>query len=225
MFALVGYLVLSVAAGDDVVLQVAAAKPKQQRSAEPEPTIGFEVIQLIEDGWTRIYTGKAAEALDLLNKAVEMAPKNAAALSGLGWALLKTDDPDSAEKYFRRAIVVDPGNKSALHGMGEINYLRHNYTAAEAYLRKVPPVDPAAWLTLAKINLLQGHYEEAAKWTQKVRAWGNEDDLVGHILAASIVGELDDELRAQIEPPKRKKTAAANPPAKATAKPRGKSAQ
>jgi hypothetical protein len=43
-------------------------------------------------------------------------------------------------------------------------------------------------------------------------------------LAASIVGELDDELRKEIEPPKRKSTAEADRPGKPAAKPTRKAA-
>lgn len=228
MFALVGWLVLGLANAEDGTLELASAKPKAKADAKSDPKndprTALVVIQLVEEGWTRLNTGRPAEALTRLEKAVELSPRNTGALSGLGWALLRTDEPDAAEGFFKRALAVDPKNWFAQHGLGQISFLRRNYTAAEAYLRKAPGLAPEAWLTLAKINLLQGQYDEAAEWARKLVTSNNDSDLVGHILAAAIVGELDDDLRKEIEPPKRKGTPEADRPGKPSLKPSGKAA-
>jgi tetratricopeptide (TPR) repeat protein len=224
MFALIGWLALGFVLADDGALQMASVKPKANTDVKNDPDTIREVNQLIEQGWGQLQMGKPAEALPLLDKAAKLAPKNASVLVGLGWALLKTDDLDAAEKYFKRAIVVDSRSWSALHGLGQLSFLRGNFTAAKAYLNKIPPREAEAWLTLAKINLLQGQYDEAADWARKLAATGNDSDLVGHIMAAAIVGELDDDLRKEIEPPKRKGTPEADRSGKPPLKPSGKAA-
>jgi hypothetical protein len=60
---------------------------------------------------------------------------------------------------------------------------------------------PAAWYGLARLYLLQGKFDKAEKWAQKVVSSGQADDSAKQMLQAAKDKRLTDELRAMIEPP------------------------
>jgi hypothetical protein len=74
------------------------------------------------------------------------------------------------------------------------------FDQAERYLLKAAPQAPAAWYGLARLYLLQGKYEEAEKFAQRIEDSGQADELVGKMLQAAKGKKLSDGLRAMIEP-------------------------
>ena len=64
-------------------------------------------------------TNRHEEALVLIQKAVDLAPKNAYYLDSLGWVYYKLGDLDNAEKYLREAIAIQDDAEFLAH-IGEV---------------------------------------------------------------------------------------------------------
>src|SRR5208337_2934048 len=75
---------------------------------------------------------------------------------------------------------------------------------AEEYLLKAAPSAPAAWWGLGKIYLLQGKWDQAAIYLQKIvgssQATGTDLEQVKLMLDAAKSQNLPDSLRKQISP-------------------------
>jgi len=156
---------------------------------------------LAQEGWSAWQAGKLDEAKDKFQRAVKLDPKLVNAWNGLGWAQFNGGNADEGEKAFRKALELEPNFPAALNGVGQIELSRRNYDNAEKALLKAAPSASAAWFGLARIYLLQGKFDEARKWAQKVvdSPDGKEAEP---LLAAAKAGKLDDDLRKQIEPAK-----------------------
>src|SRR5262249_31492279 len=64
---------------------------------------------LLADATNAIQQGKLLAARTALDKAVSLAPKNAAAHNLLGWVLLANGDVTAAVEQFHFALGLDPG--------------------------------------------------------------------------------------------------------------------
>ena len=74
------------------------------------------------------------------------------------------------------------------------------FDLALKYLKEAAPQAPAAWFGLARLYLLQGKYDEARQWAQKIVDSGETDDTAKQMLKAAEEKKLSDALRKQIEP-------------------------
>jgi len=212
MFALACYLVLGFAASDDGSVQLVAAKAKAA-AADQDASARFA-----QEGWQLWQSGKPAEAVEKFEKAVELSPKNTAALNGMGWAQFNSGDPKAAEASFKKVIALEPKHPGALNGLGQISFFAHDFPAAEKYLLKAAPQASAAWYALTKLYLLEGKYDQAQKWAKKLVAAGDADETAKQMLAAAEAGSLDEALRNQIEPPQAAKNKSAKSQAKTAEK-------
>ncbi|HEX6738199.1 MAG TPA: tetratricopeptide repeat protein, partial [Vicinamibacteria bacterium] len=89
---------------------------------------------------------KAAEALELIDKALKRQPKNGAFLDTRGWALYKLKRLPQAEEALRKAVEAAPGEVEILDHLGDVLLARGNRAAALEQWRKAladPDVEDA----------------------------------------------------------------------------------
>ena len=98
-------------------------------------------------------------------------------------------------------IELEPNHAAALNGLDELAMDQRKYDEAEKYLLKAAPTAPAAWYGLARLYLIKGEFDKAAKWAKKVIDSGESDDLMAEVLQAAKAKKVPAELPAQFEPP------------------------
>jgi tetratricopeptide (TPR) repeat protein len=102
-------------------------------------------------------------------------------------------------------LKLEPKHPAALNGMGQIYLSRNELDKAEKYLLQAAPSASASWYGLASIYLLQGKWDDAATYAQKILD-ANEPDvdtkMIQAMLNAAKGHKLPDELREQIAPEK-----------------------
>lgn len=163
-------------------------------------------------GWQLWQKRQYVQAEEKFEQAVKLDPKAVNAWNGLGWARFNSGRIDEAEEPFQRCVAIEPAHPAALNGLGQLYFFRRQYDKAERYWKQCAKTAPAAWYGMAKMYLLKGEYEQAAKWANKVLAQQKNDTLMKDVLAAANAGRVSDELRKKIEPPPpvKKGTAAAH---------------
>jgi len=75
-------------------------------------------------------TDRHEEALELIQKAVDIAPKNAYFLDSLGWVYYKLGDLENAEKYLQEAAAIQ-GDAEFLAHLGEVVWQRGRHDEAK----------------------------------------------------------------------------------------------
>jgi Flp pilus assembly protein TadD len=156
--------------------------------------------KLTQEGWQLWNSQQFDQAAEKFEQAVKLAPKNTNAWNGLGWSQFNGGRRAAAVKSFKKVIALEPKHPAALNGLGQIAFFQREYKDAEKYLLKAAPQAPAAWYALAKLYLLEGNYDAAKKWAQKLVDTGQADDGAKQMLEAAQAKKLDPELRRLIEP-------------------------
>ena len=163
-----------------------------------------EVMQLNQQGWQLIQAQNFAWAIAKFQQAIELAheaPDNANAWNGLGWAQFNSGNSAAAETSFKKALTLVPDHAGVLNGLGQIYLSLRKFDDAEKFLLQAAPNAPAAWFGLARLYLLEGKFEQAEIWAQKVVDSGQADEIAKKILEAAKQKNLGAELRRLIEPP------------------------
>ncbi|MCA9056372.1 MAG: tetratricopeptide repeat protein, partial [Planctomycetaceae bacterium] len=135
-------------------------------------------------------------------QATELNPKLDSAWNGLGWARLNAGKTDEAVLAFQKCVELIPAHAAALNGLGQAFLSQRKYVEAEEHLKDAAEGGAsAAWYGLMRIYMLQGKYEDARVWAEKVAAANPQDPICQQVLAAAQAGELPSDLRQLIEPP------------------------
>ncbi|HEY2588700.1 MAG TPA: tetratricopeptide repeat protein [Tepidisphaeraceae bacterium] len=171
----------------------------------PQPSVSpqkaDQALALSSDGWQLWQAGKLDAAAEKFRQAVALDPTNANAFNGLGWALLNGGDAKGAEEAFNKCIAIEKNHPAAMNGLGQIAYARHDFATAEKRWLAVAKEAPAACVGLARLYLLQGKFDQAAKYAQMAADSPGADPFVRQLLAAAKAGKVDPELKASLEPP------------------------
>jgi superkiller protein 3 len=168
-------------------------------SKQPAAPPGDKAAQLNQQGWALWQKGDLDAAAEKFAQAVKVDPQFAAAWNGLGWAKFNGGHWDEAEPAFQKAVAIEPNQPAALNGLGQLYYARGDFAKAEDFLKNAADNDAsAAWWGLAKVNLLQGKYDEAEKWAQKIVDSG--DNSAQKLLDAAKAKALPDDLKTEIQP-------------------------
>ena len=143
------------------------------------------------EAWQMWSSGQPQKAIPLFRELIKSNPEDTNLLNGLGWSLLNTGEAKEAHETFIKLIKLDPKHGAGLNGAGQSALALHEWAKAEEYLKKgsdafleeVPEAKltaqnlPAAWFGLARLHLLQGNYDKAIEWAEKILKYdsGNED--------------------------------------------------
>ena len=122
---------------------------------------------------------RPAEAIPLLERAVETLPQNAVALNRLGLAYQYTGRLDDARKQYLRALKADQNLFEAQHNLGMLHFQTENWIEAERCLRiwlGKHPEDMEAWSRLGLAQFRDGAPLEAAEASLSTAARANQSD-------------------------------------------------
>jgi serine/threonine protein kinase/Flp pilus assembly protein TadD len=181
----------------DIELFKAPPKPGQ---AAKSATDG-DAAKLTQEGWALWLKRDLAGAIPKFEQAVKIDPKNDVAWNGLGWANFNSGKVDEARSAFLRAVVLNPENTAALNGLGQICLAERKYRQAEDYLLTAAPGASAAWYGLARLYLIEGKFDKAEKWAQKIVDSGQAGEEVKQMLRAAKDKHVSDALRQVLDPP------------------------
>src|SRR3954470_16271945 len=132
----------------------------------------------IEKGWSRISLGDYAGAEESLNKALNLAPKDAQAESLLGWALMLQEKYDEALMQFQKVLMREPGNALARINVGYICLKKRIFGEAIEHLSRAIRLDSDRKATLyahfylGLVYLERDMFEDAQTFFQKTLALG-----------------------------------------------------
>ena len=87
---------------------------------------------------------KLDEAVQLIQKAVDIDPINGAFLDSLGWAFFKQDKLDLAEQYLKRAVIFAATNATMYDHLGDVYFKTQRFADAEmVWAKGLPYADEA----------------------------------------------------------------------------------
>jgi len=121
---------------------LAGTKTKEVQTVEERETAessGFinkiqssrvNITTLIDKGWNLIVSGKYNEAIEILNRAKKMDPKNIKVYNLLGWAHIHLQQYDKSSMIFQEVLKMDPKNEMAHANIGYINHKKGLYGEA-----------------------------------------------------------------------------------------------
>lgn len=153
-----------------------------------------------QEGWALWQRGQAQEAQSKFISALELDPKNASTWNGLGWSYIRNGQAPEAQEAFAKAVELEEAHPAALNGLGNAAFMQKDYAAAEKHWLKAADTAPASWFGLAKLYLLQGKFEESAKWANKAATESPDDEGLKRIIAAAEAKKVDPALRRELEP-------------------------
>ena len=136
-------------------------------------------------------------AVEPLQKAIELAPEDAAPWHHLGEALAAEGRMDEAETAFRRAVELDPDDQLALTHLGHTAVAAGRKEEGVGYLARASDIAHApssAAISLVDMYRSFGQYDEALAQAQRV-ADAVSDDLLAWLDLAELslqVGQLDE---------------------------------
>jgi tetratricopeptide (TPR) repeat protein len=130
-------------AGDWPGLEIAAEKATKRT---PNDLLGWRALSK-----AHLHSGKMPEAIDVLSRLIERAPREADAHSDLGFALLAEGRTADAEKHCREAAMLNPDLAEAHANLGIILQRRGRFDEAVAAHHRAAKINP--WSAVAHNNL------------------------------------------------------------------------
>lgn len=130
----------------------------------PEIPEGAQPGELIEAGLAALNSGNLKAAIPLLNRALEIDPKNKQGWNDLGLAYLRLGQFDDAGAAFRKQIELNPFDEHAYNYLGFTLQQQQNYAdAAKAFQKQIEvnPIDPIAHAALGALYLEEHRYADA----------------------------------------------------------------
>ena len=130
------------------------------------------------------------DALDLLNKAVKIAPDNVEALANMATIYLEQGDVERAYSNAKKSFTFDPYNAPNNFNIGQIYALYLNQPdSAKKYFERAIKIEPysiksvPAYINLAIIEGNSGNLQNAYKYAQKAVELKPEDDGIQYNVA------------------------------------------
>jgi tetratricopeptide (TPR) repeat protein len=144
--------------------------------AQPSQNNSSSVGQLLQRAADLMQRGELKPAEAELRKAVDLAPRDAAALSMLGGVLGMQGRLEESSQFFKKALQLDPGNRDARRNLA-VNQIQARRTSAAIgnleVLLKTDPGDREAILMLGFAWEVAGNFARAVLYLEQV------PDLVG----------------------------------------------
>jgi RNA polymerase sigma factor (sigma-70 family) len=196
----IGFLAYKVTADDGTAKAPSRAVVALATTA---PSNSADADALRQQGWQLYQKLQTSDAADKFQQAIQIDPQVADAWSGLGWSQFMLGQADKAEAAFNRAIALDPNYPPSLNGLGWVFFGRNQFDKAEVFWQKA--IDSTgAESGLCKMYLLEGKWDDAAKYAQKVLdsndVTGADRTAVKTWLQAAKNRNLPQDLRNTISP-------------------------
>ena len=116
------------------------ARLELRLKGDPSDVAGWRML-----GWSRLQTGRPADAVIAYERAVALAPDDAATWSSLGDAHLAAADTAKARTAFARALALDPKDPTARYSLAAIKAQAGNRKGAvEDWLAMLDDAPPGA---------------------------------------------------------------------------------
>ena len=152
-------------------------------------------------GTSLLFSGRPADALVPLNRALELNPKLTDAGINLGQALLDLGRNSEAEKVFLKVIEQDKFQANAYNNLAVALLRREAYVEAEKAVRESLRLNPANLLAGVNLTLAmagQSRYDEAANLGRQIVAQNPNFALGWRALAEILLqsGEKDEGMAA-----------------------------
>lgn len=183
----------------DFAKAAALAQPALEGGLEHPLLFNVVALQIERDG-------NVLEAVNLLSRAVELAPNDQGVRNALGLCLLRLERPAEALTQFAALLALDPSLPFAQASHGAALLALGAITDAEASYRRALELDPGqgvAMAGLAHIASRRAAYSEARHWAEKaLAAMPNFPDAVMSLAAAELgegtPAKAETRLRAQL---------------------------
>jgi tetratricopeptide (TPR) repeat protein len=114
--------------------------------------------------------GRIAEALELLERAVRLAPSDLGSRNALGLCLLQLERPREALEQFETILKANPGAPYAHASHGNAQVMLGEIAAAETSFRRALEIEPGHAIALAGLGHIassRGDYPAAHAWAEK----------------------------------------------------------
>ena len=132
---------------------------------------GLERVEVLVDLSTALkQAGFGDEAEQLLRRALQIAPEDAAANYYMGNLSILKGKTDEAAVFFRKSAELSPESPEAWLNVGELHHRMQRLDEAESAYRKALTLKPdfvGAGLNLGILLLLRGNFKEGWSWYEK----------------------------------------------------------
>src|SRR5688500_18694792 len=155
-----------------------------------------KAVEVSQEAWQLWQQRKFDLAAEKFKEAVKLDPTNANAWNGLGWAAFNSGNWEEGKAAFTKAVEADPTHGAALNGLGQIAFANKEFEQAEKHWLNAAQA-PAAWNGLAKLYLLQGKWDQALKYAQKL-VDTSPDDQTGQMLLRMAHAQKVDEAERRL---------------------------
>jgi tetratricopeptide (TPR) repeat protein len=177
------------------MLKAARAKnlPDDLRRTIEPPAAGTtaNTANQVAQAWQLINQGRRDEAKTILNGILAKAPKDAAALNGMGWLLFFGGNSDEAKPYFERTLAVDPTAGGAMNGLARVLKAQGDDAGAikiwQDMVEKLPGPH-AGTAGLADVYLEQEKFQKALPLLEQLAKANPNDESLQKKLAGAKAG-------------------------------------
>ncbi len=164
----IGFIAYMVTANDGTGAAPPSPPPGVVATTSPTPPVySGDADALRQQGWLLFQGRQYADGATLFQRAVTFDPQMGDAWSGLGWCQFMLGQSDKAEAAFDKALALQPDYASSLNGLGWVFFGRSQFDRAEGFWLKATN-SSGAESGLSKMYLLEGKWDDAAKYALKV---------------------------------------------------------
>lgn len=128
---------------DHAQAAVTMANSDFQKALDATQMKDVNVLMEVAEALTQAKNKDLPRALDLLNKAITIDPKNVQVLIHIGNVYIEQRNGNLSAEYFNKALDLDPKNLHAILQKGILYFRSTNYEAAMAEFQKALSIDPA----------------------------------------------------------------------------------
>ncbi|HSM68684.1 MAG TPA: tetratricopeptide repeat protein [Xanthomonadales bacterium] len=129
------------------------------------------------------------DAIESLDRALELNPANVRALVHASWLLGEAGRFEEAYEYNRQVLSLDPFSTLVLSAMGQVYYLDRKYEEAIGYFQRSLELDrndPSMHYYVARTREQQGRFEEAIELHRRAVALSNGASIYRAALGYSL---------------------------------------
>ncbi|HTU33459.1 MAG TPA: tetratricopeptide repeat protein [Candidatus Acidoferrum sp.] len=177
---------------DDYYQAILRLDAEPARKTEVGDPLSPAAMEEAEKGLAAFESADYRQAVELFNKALQLAPQNANLNFLQGISLLESHHLSEAQRSFQRATSLDPRHVPSLTALGRVRIQQREFRGAAVALKKAISINPTAWaphLLMGSVDLARrefaGAVEQSREAIQLGQAAANSSGLLmGEALAA-----------------------------------------